>query len=234
MQPPPPGWPPGHPPGPQPPPPQYGQGAYPAPGYPGQPVTPGYASRPGYPPAGLPWGPPPFGMPLPPAPKGPRPSVRGLGWVGVAAAVLGVLGSRLRWAEIRGFAQQGVYVADPEIEGSELGVGTFCLILALAIGALSAVLVWRTVLGCAIAVLSVGCVLLVIAGANAVSVDQIADPGIERYGLSASISIGLWMTVAAGALASAVGIAATVRASTRRPLPSRWDAPVIAPPGPPR
>ncbi|MCW2604200.1 MAG: hypothetical protein JWN61_2335 [Pseudonocardiales bacterium] len=215
----------------QPPPPPYGT----------PPLGPQYG-----PPAPPQYGPPQYGFPppapqyspqyspqsgwaqsfwTPPAPLGPRRSVRVLGWVGVAAAVVGVIGSRITWAEVTGFAARGVYVTNPEIEGREIGVGTFCLVLCLAIAVLCGVLAWRTVLGCAIAVLSIGCVLLLIGALNVVAVDRIAGPNVEQYGLTATIGPGLWMTFAAGLAASVVGLMATIRANSRIALPSRWDAP---------
>lgn len=180
---------------------------------------------------------PPYGYPVggqmpfwgPPAPLGPRRSVRALGWIGIAAALLGIIGSRLTWAKLVGIPTQGVYVVDPVIRGREIGIGTFCLLLCLVIGLLCAVLVWRTVLGCAIAVLCVGNLLALIAAVNIVGVDRIAGPRLDSYGLTAIIGSGLWMTLAAGLGASIVGLCATVRAVSRVPVPSRWDAPTLAP-----
>lgn len=162
-------------------------------------------------------------------PLGPRRSVRALGWMGVGAALLGIVGSRLTWARIVGIPTQGVYVVDPVVDGREIGVGTFCLLLCVALGSLCGVLIWRPVLGCAIAVLCLGSLLSLIAGLNVVGVDRIAGPSVERYGLTASIGGGLWMTLAAGLALGIVGLGATVRATSRVRVPSRWDAPTLPP-----
>lgn len=172
------------------------------------------------------WGQSFWSHPVSPAP---RRSVRTLSWFGIAAALLGSIGSRLTWAEIVGIPTRGVYVVDPVIDGREIGAGTVCLLLSGAVGILCAVLAWRTVLGCAIAVLCLGSLLALIGGLNVVGVDRIAGPSVERYGLTATIGGGLWMTLAAGLAASIVGLAATVRATSRVPPPSRWDAPNLAP-----
>lgn len=157
--------------------------------------------------------------------QGPRRAVRAIAAGALAAGLVGIVGSRLVWAEVSGFARQGATVLDPVIRGSEVGVGGFCLALSAAICVLSAVLLRAPVLGCAIALLSVGCVLLLVGAMNVLALDRIAGPSIERYGLDASIGAGLWMTVLAGAASSALGLAAVVRASSRERLPSRWDAP---------
>jgi hypothetical protein len=227
----------------QPPPPQYGTPQYGTPQY-GTPQygtpqygtpqygTPQYGTpQYGYPPAGpygyqTGWG-QSFGSP--PAPPGPRRPVRALGWIGIAAALIGVIGSRITWARIVGVPTRGVYVVDPVIDGREIGVGTVCLLLSVAIGILCGVLAWRTVLGCAIAVLCLGSLLLLIGGLNLVGVDRIAGPSVQRYGLEATIGAGLWMTFAAGLVASIAGLGATVRANGRTAPPTRWDAPTLSP-----
>lgn len=71
--------------------------------------------------------------------------------------------------------------------------------------------------------------LLLLGGLNIIAIDRIAGPAAERYGLTATIGAGLWLTAAAGLASSAIGLLATIRTGTRLAPPSRWDAPQGAP-----
>jgi hypothetical protein len=142
-------------------------------------------------------------------PVGPRPRVKGLAWVAVAAGGLGLIGAVGVWGTVHG-ADAVLLGRGTSIHGTESG-GRLTLILSIAVLVLALVLMARTLLGVAISVLVCGTLIALIGIANVVDIKAIAPPALDRYGLSLTIGAGLWLTVVAGLASAFAGLMAIIR-----------------------